>query len=294
MDYKLSINNKRINDFYYNNNLNFELFNILLIDILEKIQDISVSNLQEFLEKKSCSNTKNTEQQPNMNIFSDIVKNQYENSSQIINEEKSQIIFTQNNIKILLYSLDTYDLNITNDTITQFINDCENNKSCGILFSQHSGIINKNDYEIQILNKNVILYIHNTKYNPAKIKMGITIVTSIKTQIDLFLTKGENNSISNEILDSINNEYLVFKNKKEGILKSIKENNEIMEKMLDKLNLPNLESYLSSNYSSNEITDKIQIICCQYCKKIVKKSILQHYRNCKSKIDTDVVFTNEN
>ena len=291
MDYKLSIHNKRIFNFYASNNLNFELFNLLFIDILEKIQDISVSNIHDFLEKNIGNTVQTTiKSQSNINKLSNIVKTQYKNGVQMCNEEKSQIRFSNNNIDILLDSRDDGIVDLTNDTVIQFNNDCIINKCNGILFSQYSGIIDKMDFEIQIHNKNVLLYVHNSGYEPDKIKMAITIVENLKSQIDVFFTEGDN-SIPVEMLDGITNEYLVFKSKKEVIIKIIKENGEIMAKMLDNLNLPNLESYLSpiNICSGIDTTTELPppIINCQYCNKTVKKSILQHYRHCKSKIDID-------
>ena len=195
---------------------------------------------------------------------------------------------------ILIENKDHESINVPTLDVEKFLKDCNKNNCCGILFSQHRGISNKEDFEININNKNVLLYVHKVKFDVDKIKLAIDIVEHYKTNLDLIykkFDKKKNDDIENEeyiidsvILENINNDYISFKNQKIFILKVIKDCGEKMTASLNELKLPNLEAYLNTIYSSSSNqNDKI----CKYCNKEVPKSLVQHYRYCKSKLEFD-------
>ena len=47
---------------------------------------------------------------------------------------------------------------------------------CGILISQYSGISNKNDFQIEFHNNNVIIFVHNSEYSNHKIEAAVNII----------------------------------------------------------------------------------------------------------------------
>lgn len=291
MSYELKTNSKRIFDFYNTNNLNFELFNLLFIDILEQYKDVSISNIHAILDKKIGN------QISNIDKISAVLNSQFSDCFQTPIQGKSQIVFRHKNIDIFIDSR-ICEVDLTDELIVQFQTDCETSRCNGILFSQNSGIVGKTDFEIQIHNKNVLLYVHNTSYDANKIKTAITIVENLKLQLDVAFS--ENYTINDNDIVNINNEYLEFINQKAQIMKTIAENGEKMGEMLSNLKLPNLDTYLSpiykslENHSKNTLSSVVDTVVsgvCSYCNKTVPKSILQHYRHCKSKKDIDMLVS---
>ena len=137
-----------------------------------------------------------------------------------------------------------------------------------------------------------------------EVKLAIDIVEHFKTNLDIINNKSDGNKkndeyiIESSILENITNDYVNFKTQKLFILKVIKDCGEKMAASLNELKLPNLDAYLTTQFSfSTNQNDKI----CKYCNKEVPKSLVQHYRYCKSKLEMDIdseqnetLNTNEN
>ena len=70
-------------------------------------------------------------------------------------------------------------------------------------------IVNKDNFEINIHNRNVLLYIHNVNYDPEIIKIAIDIIDSFKTKLDE-VTLTDDYPISKDTLEEINKEYQLF------------------------------------------------------------------------------------
>jgi hypothetical protein len=97
------------------------------------------------------------------------ILNKINPSGNIIKNENLELfykfmILRINKPKIIIESKNIYT-NIKNDEINLFVNNCKKLNCCGIFLSQNSGIIEKENYQIDILNKtNMIIYLHYTNY----------------------------------------------------------------------------------------------------------------------------------
>ena len=100
-------------------------------------------------------------------------------------KETGDIILVRNNKpKILIENKDHDSCNVPKQDIDKFIRDCEIQKCCGIMFAQNRGIANKENFEIQINNGNILLYVHNVKFDSDKIKTSIEIVEQFKIKFE--------------------------------------------------------------------------------------------------------------
>ena len=190
--------------------------------------------------------------------------------------------------RILIENKDHESVNVPKIDVDKFLRDCNKHNCCGILLSQHRGISNKEDFEIKINGKNVLLYVHKVKFDVDKIKLAIDVVEHFKSELDtLYINEDENNEnyvVDASVMENINNEYIQFKNQKLTMLRLIKDFGDKMSSSLNDLKLPNLDNYLSVNFgSSSNQNDTI----CKYCDKHVPKSLMHHYRYCKSKIQIE-------
>jgi hypothetical protein len=201
-------------------------------------------------------------------------------------KETGDIILIRNNKpKILIENKDHDSKNVPKFEVEKFIRDCEIQNCCGIMFAQHRGITNKQNFELQINNGNVLLYVHEVNFDVEKIKTAIDIIECFKIKLDEIIIKEDGCIIEKDLLEDINKEFINYVNQKYILLKLVKDFNEKINYSINELKMPNLEKYLSSRFafSSNQ-TENL----CKYCEKFIPKSLLQHYRYCSAKKDYDI------
>lgn len=194
------------------------------------------------------------------------------------------ILVRQNRPRILIENKDHETRNVPKTDVAKFIRDCEIQNCCGIMLAQHRGITNKQNFELQINNRNVLLYVHEVRFDANKIRTAIEIVEHFKMKLDEMVCKDDDVSIDQETLDEINKECAAYAAHKQLLLKLMKDHTEKMTAAIHELKLPHLEKYLSSRFAS---TATQQDTVCKFCEKTVPKSMTQHYRYCAAKHEFD-------
>jgi hypothetical protein len=200
-------------------------------------------------------------------------------------KETGDIILIRNNKpKILIENKDHISMNVPKTDVEKFIRDCEIQNCCGIMLAQHRGIANKQNFEIQLNNGNILLYLHEVNFDKDKIKIAIDIIEHFKSKIDETFNNDDDCVIDKDSLDEINREFTNYITQKNNMVKLLRDFNEKMSISINELKIPTLEKYLSSKFASASIqSDTI----CKYCEKYVQKSLSQHYRYCQAKKDSD-------
>ena len=160
---------------------------------------------------------------------------------------------------------------VGSDQVKKFIHDVDTQNCSGLFLSQEGGIVNKDNFEINIHNRNVLLYIHNVNYDKDIIKIAIDIIDSFKSKLDE-ITTTDDYSISKDTLDDINNEYQIFVEQKLIQLKMVKEFSQKITKTIEDFQLPVLDKLLSSKYGF--ISSKC---VCEKCGYVAKN---QHALSC--------------
>jgi hypothetical protein len=170
---------------------------------------------------------------------------------------------------------------VTSDQVKKFIHDVDTQNCSGLFLSQEGGIVNKDNFEINIHNRNVLLYIHNVNYNQDIIKIAIDIIDSFKSKLDE-ITLTDDYPISKDNLEEINREYQLFAEQKLNQLKLVKEFSQKMIKNIEDFQLPCLEKMLSSRFGY--ITSGKFI--CEKCNFIGKNplALSVHKRTCDKTI----------
>ena len=197
-------------------------------------------------------------------------------------KEMGDIILIRNGKpKILIENKDHDSCNVPKQDVEKFIRDCDIQKCCGIMFAQNRGIANKRNFEIQINNGNVLLYVHEVNFDIDKIKTSIELVEQFKFKLDEINVNNDNNYvIEHDTLEEINKEFNSYILQKHSMLKLIRDFNEKMNSSVNELKMPCIEKFLSNNFaSSSNQNDKI----CKYCEKFIPKSLSSHYRYCSAK-----------
>ena len=179
-----------------------------------------------------------------------------------------------------------YERNVTLDEVKKFIRDIELNKCSGIFLSQHSGITSKQNFQLDISGKNIMIYIHNVKYDPTVIKLAIDTIDNISEKLKLINTDNAVNfSISEENLCDFNKEYSNFIEQKLNLIEVIKSTQKSMLSQIEEMKFPCLSKYLSQKCGTNN--EESSDIICSLCNNFVatsNKSLAAHQRACKKKL----------
>jgi hypothetical protein len=197
-------------------------------------------------------------------------------------KETGDIMLIRKDRPTILFENKCYDKNVGQEEVKKFLRDVELQNCCGIMLSQHTGIVNKDNFEIEMHNGNVLIYLHKVEYDADKIKNAVDIIDQMKSAMN---DSGEKESdfmnINKEVLDSINKEYQLFIANKISHVKTIKEFQQRLLAQADEIKLPNLEQYLSKLYASSSSKNDI----CEYCNYVAKnqRALVAHYRGCASK-----------
>lgn len=181
-------------------------------------------------------------------------------------KETGDIILTRKNKPVILIENKAWNKNVVQDEVKKFIRDVETQKCCGLFLSQNYGIANKENYEIGIHNRQVLLYVHEVNNNAEKIKIAIDIIDNFKNKLDEITDESSDSySIDKEVLDDINKEYQYFASQQMTQIKMLKDFTQKMIKQIDDAQLPSLKNFLSTRYafSSSEFV-------CDICGYVAK------------------------
>lgn len=191
------------------------------------------------------------------------------------------IVERKDKSKVLLDTKD-YDTVVPIKEVNKMIRDVENNNCNGILISQNSGIAQKNDFEINVHDHKIIVFMHNAKYDAERIMMAFNIIDHLEPYL-VSSTAGENEekeTISNELLNSINKEYQELVTQKLNLIQSIKKSQGDLILQVQKMDLPALTGYLDKKFANTGKTGLKCDICNVYIGKN-PKSLAAHRRRCK-------------
>jgi len=191
------------------------------------------------------------------------------------------IMLRKNKAKILVENKD-WTRPIVNAEVQKFIRDVEIQKCHGLFLSQNVGICSKDNYEIDILEGNLVtVYIHNVNYDEEKIRVGVDIIDNISEilkEIDILeINKSTEYAISKELTQFINVEYQNYLSHKDKTIRMAKDFVANLIKHEEEFNFSSLEKFLESkcNIQNNKNV-------CKYCGYIGKKaqSLSAHMRGC--------------
>lgn len=259
---------------------------------LTEIRDISKSNnssqsllqnnINDLLKKMENSSSKGKISE---NILFNILLSIYP-TAQIesvgTTKETGDIMLIRKDKPTILFENKNYEKNVLQDEVKKFLRDVELQNCSGIMLAQHYGITNKENFEIEMNNNNVLVYLHKVEYDADKIKAAVDIIDHFKATVDdTGRSIGETLSIDKDILDDINKDYQMFVANKLSHIKTIKDCNQKLISQVEEFKMPNLEQYLSKLYASSSSKNDI----CEYCGYAAKntRALVAHYRGCSQK-----------
>jgi hypothetical protein len=280
---KIKLNSQEILNFYKeNSNIGFQEANLLLINIFnfcKSNENISLMNYN-CVENNSLVKNIDMEFILNKQFPSDII---VKNNDETIFYSYS--IYRNNKPKMLISNNDCLN-NISCENVNKFLITCEENGSNGILLSNNSGIIGKKNFEIELINSIIIIYIHFSNFDIEKINLAIFVIDKLSSLITI---QEVNLNIPKDILLDINKDFRYFIEQKQELQYYIKECNKNILNQLENLKLKNLKTYLDTKFPKNI---NIGIYKCELCNLYSSntlKGIAAHKRGCKKK--SNFLFT---
>jgi len=179
-----------------------------------------------------------------------------------------------------------YTSNVSNDEIHKFIRDIDEQRMHGIFLSERSGIISKQNFQIDVHKGFVLVYIHNAEYSPEKIQMAVNMIDALHGRLDEVqkISSSTENILPTEVMNDIYKEYQDFVMQRDMILSMMKESNKKIMSSIEDWKFPILTKYLSSKFATNQVVKNHFV--CEYCHVFTgttKQSLSAHKRGCKER-----------
>ena len=199
-------------------------------------------------------------------------------------KETCDIMLVRNNKPKILVENKDWRRPVIQEEIKKFMRDIDMQKCCGLFLSQNTTITTKDNFEINVHDGNVLVYVHCANNDPEKIKIALDIIdafySSLKSLEEESCSEENINTISKELTEHINAEYQNFLSKKNKTIKMAKEFIQTLVKQLEEFTIPSLETYLASKYSLSSSK-----FVCEFCGFMGKnqQSKSAHMRGCSKK-----------
>jgi hypothetical protein len=182
----------------------------------------------------------------------------------------------------ILFENKDYSRSVTTEEIKKFERDIQQQKNHGVFVSQKSPITFKQNFQIDIINGMIHIYIPNAEYDANKIKIAVDIIDNLSLKLQTISNANENEySISKEDMDEIIDEYRNFVTQKLQMIETIKNiNKQLLDKM-EEIQFPKLKK-LFINIGNIENDNEFKCVFCNIWSGKNKASLGAHVRNCKS------------
>jgi hypothetical protein len=249
-------------------------------------QTLLQSNVAELLKKMENSSSKGKISE---NILFNILQSIYptaEINSVGTSKETGDIMLIRKDKPTILFENKNYEKNVIQEEVKKFLRDVETQNCCGIMLAQHYGITNKENFEIEMNNNNVLVYLHKVEYDADKIKAAVDIIDHFKSKLtDVNKIGGDDITIDKDLLDEINKQYQMFIANKLSHIKTIKDCQQRLLAQVEEIKIPNLEHFLSKLYAYSSKED-----ICEYCNFVAKnpRALTAHFRGCSLKKQFDM------
>ena len=182
----------------------------------------------------------------------------------------------------ILFENKDYGRSVTTEEIKKFERDLQIQKNHGIFVSQKSPITFKQNFQIDIINGLIHIYIPNAEYDPNKIKIAVDIIDNLSSKLQTIAnTNDDEYSICKEDMDDIIDEYRIFVSQKLQMIETIRNiNKQLLDKM-EEIQLPKLKK-LFIKIGNIENDNEFKCTFCNTWSGKNKASLGAHLRNCKS------------
>lgn len=189
----------------------------------------------------------------------------------------------------ILFENKDYDYNVPKEEVAKFIRDVDTQGMSGVFISHHAGIAHKQNFQIDLNQGHVLVYVQHCNYDADKVRVAVDIVDHFLHKLGDLIDNEEDAAggevISKEVLDSINVEYQKFVVQRETLVTTVKDFQKKMTAQIDELQLPSLDKYLEPKFAA--VRSAAKNLTCDFCNAYCapsKQSLSAHKRGCKAKM----------
>jgi len=192
----------------------------------------------------------------------------------------------------ILFENKDYHSSVTTDEVHKFERDLQIQQLHGIFISHNSPITFKEEFQIDINNNIIHVYLPNANYDVYKIKTAIDIIDQLSEKIKHIQQFNTNNSqqlfINTQDLEELTHEYQTFVTQKNNIQQNIKTMFKQLNENIDNIQFPKIKNLL--NKMGKQIQEETFLCPYKECnfKGKSKTSLNSHLRFCKCK-NKDIV-----
>lgn len=182
----------------------------------------------------------------------------------------------------ILFENKDYTHSVKTEEVTKFERDVQIQKTHGIFISQKSNITFKENFQIDIIDGFIHIYLPNAQYNQEKFRVAVDIIDNLSQKLDYIknadcdVTINVNKDDLAELLEG----YTEFNKQKSQLIESIKISNKQTLDRIEEMQLNSVKKILNKNgIFQNEDDFK-----CKFCNVFTgknKASLGAHIRTCK-------------
>lgn len=152
----------------------------------QNIQQELKGNVMDLLRKMDNSSTKGKISE---NILSGILHQLYPSAEveavgAMSIKESGDFILKRNNRPKILIENKHYNRNVAHDEVKKFLRDVETQKCCGVFLAQKHGVANKENFEINLHEGKIVLFVHEVNNDLEKIRLAIDVVDHLQSVLD--------------------------------------------------------------------------------------------------------------
>lgn len=190
---------------------------------------------------------------------------------------------------IVMFENKDYETSVPVDEVKKFVRDVNEQKHHAIFLSHKSGISGKQNFQIDIKNGYILIYIHYVNYESHLIQCAVQMIDMLSDHVseENNNIKNNENIIDNDILNNINTEFQAFMENRSIMISTLKDYNRKMTSHIDSLYLPSLEKYLSSKYMN---TVKKACLMCVCGKTFKNERAIRTHKNTCTGIKEEIVI----
>ena len=189
----------------------------------QNIQAGLASNITDFIQKIQRDENGASNKTVQNRHLSSVLNKMYKSAEIIIQPvvlNAGSILLKRMRKTNILIENKEYQENISVDEVNTFNSMIEENNMNGIFISQNSGISSKHNFQIDIIQNNIVVFLHNVGYNPDIIASAVDIIDNLSNKFRIFKDtyKNEDYSVPKDVLDAINIEYQLFLTQKNAVV----------------------------------------------------------------------------
>ena len=194
----------------------------------------------------------------------------------------------QGGLPDILFESKDYVNAVPRQEVEKFERDILLRKCHGVMVSQSSAIVFRKQYEVQVVNGCILVYISNVDYNHDKVRVAVDIIDHLSSVMSKFERTTDVIELTdvNEFLE----EFKSFNERKEKLTTFLTVNNKIVFEQINELQLPKLRTFLSAR---GKVDREVKHVC-EKCGKVwpSKGSLSSHVKYCKERLEESSVSEN--